>query len=242
MRKRNRGQSLELHAGDWNRLCDMARQGIGQGPGVGASSNALGLIWLWVKNTSGADRSRFDCMSLGSLVFDVETNVRQDVIFEALTADPTKTPIVLQEPIAAGRIGRAAISGVTLAKVATSAHVGLLYAGANASGHDLLPGAGPIKLLSAPSTSATTLRPVNLGPFYPLFPVKTKAACAAAGSGCGMSSVSCDLLIAAVGGSKSDSGLDVTVFNPGGPIASGACADAQLNGVGELEFVVVKCN
>ncbi len=51
MRKHNRGQKLDIKANDWNRLCDLAGQGIGQAAGSGARLNPH---CIWVKNTLDA--------------------------------------------------------------------------------------------------------------------------------------------------------------------------------------------
>lgn len=165
MRKVTQGDPLSISARDWNKLADIANGGFGATAGDGAPNlGGFGAIWVWVKNTSGSDRSRFDCMSLGDLVFDLETNAQQDVIFQAVTADPAKPPAILLEPIANNHIGRAVLTGLVYAKVATATSTSLLYAEPNASGHNLKAVSdGAIRLLAAPSTSAATLRPVLIG-------------------------------------------------------------------------------
>ena len=165
MKKVRSGDPLSIKADDWNRLVDLAGTSFNQAGGSGEKSQStFGLIWVFVKNTSGADRDRYDCMSLGDLVFNVETNAQQDVIFEAKTAASDKTAIILLESIANNRIGRAAIFGPTLAKVAVASSTSLMAAEPNASGHNLTASAsGSIRLLASPSTSVVTLRPVILG-------------------------------------------------------------------------------
>lgn len=163
--KVSKGAPLQIAARDWNNIADAVnlKGGLSVSDGDKSLSN-FGLIWVWVKNTSGNDRGRFDCMSLGDLVFNIETNAQQDIVFEAKTADASKLPVILQEPIANNRIGRAAIAGLTLAKVATASSTSHLSGTPNASGHNLTPGQdGPSQLLASPSTSAATLRPVLLG-------------------------------------------------------------------------------
>lgn len=243
MRKVKPGEPVRIAARDWNRMLDASNLVLGNGVGarINSASN-FGLIWVWVKNTSGSDRSRYDCMSLGNLLFDIETNAQQDPIFEATVAAKDKQPIILLEAIASNQFGRAAIQGLTLAKVATAGHANMRDAGANAAGHNLLAGVGQIRLMAAPSTSAATLRPVLLGPFNQLVHVKTKASCVAANDTTGaMTAVSCDRFITATDGTQTDAGYDVDVYNPGGPIDSGKWGTAMLNAAGLLEFVVVKC-
>ena len=72
--------------------------------------------------------------------------------------------------------------------------------------------------------------------------VKTKASCAARNITTGaMSSVSCDLYLVAADGTVSDTLLDITVFNPGGLVASGTWMTILLNEAGQYEFVVARC-
>lgn len=75
-----------------------------------------------------------------------------------------------------------------------------------------------------------------------LIRVKTKGTCAAANNSTGaMSSVSCDRYNANTDGTFTDAGYDITVWNPGGEVASGAWGSVMLNEAGLYEFVVVKC-
>lgn len=76
----------------------------------------------------------------------------------------------------------------------------------------------------------------------PLRTVKTKASCAARNITTGaMASVSCDLYVTAADGTVTDSTVDVNVFNPGGPVASGTWMEVLLNAAGQYEFVVARC-
>lgn len=73
--------------------------------------------------------------------------------------------------------------------------------------------------------------------------VKTNASCAARNDTTGaMTSVSCRLYVVATDGTLTTTGLDISVFNPGGPVDSGKWATILLNEAGQYEFVVVKCS
>ncbi len=72
--------------------------------------------------------------------------------------------------------------------------------------------------------------------------VKTNAACAARNIATGaMSSVACRLYLVATDGSLTDTGINVTVFNPGGPVGSGMWMTVLINEAGQFEFVVARC-
>ena len=72
--------------------------------------------------------------------------------------------------------------------------------------------------------------------------VKTKASCAARNITTGaMASVSCDLYLVAADGTLTDTGTDITVFNPGSLVASGTWMTILLNEAGQYEFVVARC-
>ena len=73
--------------------------------------------WVWIRNDSGADRERFDCMSLGDPIFEMLDDGTVDLLFEGLTAAADKTPAILLEPIADGEMGKAVIHGLALARV-----------------------------------------------------------------------------------------------------------------------------
>lgn len=160
-----KGNITAIRPKTWNAIADVVNGGrVGAG-GAAATPGAdgMGRGWVWIKNNSGSDRSRFDCMSLGDPTMALTTDGQVDVVFAATTADPAKTPAILLEPIANGRVGRAVIYGLCLAKV-TAGSTSLLSAVPEASSHSLSPVAsGTIKLLTAPSASVATVAPVVLG-------------------------------------------------------------------------------
>jgi len=151
-------------ASEWNAIAESYNAGA-----IGASGYpgrrlppSSGLVWI--KNTSGSDRSRFDCMALGATTQTIDVDGQVEVIFSATTASPTGTPVILQEPIANNQYGVGRIFGQTLAKIKQAASASDLQGTPNATNHNLDAGSsGPIKILSAPSTSADSLRPVLIG-------------------------------------------------------------------------------
>lgn len=166
MRKVQRGEPLNISANDWNAIADTVNGSPTRASGrdIAIGNSPLGSQWLWIKNTSGSDRARWDSMSLGAAVFTIGANGQEDLAFSASTINTTDVPVILLEPIANGRFGRAVVSGFCLAKLATAPSSGLSYAIPNAAGNNLLPtGSGPIRLLAAGSTSEATVRPVLLG-------------------------------------------------------------------------------
>jgi hypothetical protein len=151
-------------AAEWNSIAESYNSGA-----IGASGypgrrlpESSGLVY--VKNNSGSDRLRWDCMTLGNTTETIGNDGNELIVFAATTASSDGTPVILQEPIAAGLLGVGRIFGQTLAKLATASDAGHLNGTPNASGHNLTPGAdGPIKILSAPSTGGASVRPVLLG-------------------------------------------------------------------------------
>ena len=123
MRKRNRGQDLDLHANDWNRLCDIAGGGIGQQPGNGGR---MSPTTVWVKNSLGRDLSRYAAVCICDTTPNELATGKNDQVYKLVNGSllgrgPSYfygEPIlgVLQEPIADGRIGLALIAGVTPAQ------------------------------------------------------------------------------------------------------------------------------
>ncbi len=240
MRRAKPGDSLNIAANDWNRLLDMANSGaVGARAGRGEPNlGGFGANWVYVKNTSGSDRARFDCMSLGSLVFDLQTNARQDVIFQAVAADPAKPPAILLEPIANNRFGRAVVHGLVYAKVATATSASLLYAEANASGNNLKAvAAGSIRLLAAPSVSAATLRPVLVGAGSTSLVHFKNGASSIAAFNTGTNTMTGGVVTkynSDASGVLSSAGTTFTVYNPNpsSSIAANAYGVAELNEAG----------
>ncbi|MCA9132941.1 MAG: hypothetical protein KDA45_07290, partial [Planctomycetales bacterium] len=108
--------------------------------------------WVWLRNDSGEDRLRFDCMALGEPLFDLTDDGTVDLLFSADTADADKTPVILLEPIADGDLGKGVIQGLAIARVGPGDTSSRL-ASPDGDNHWLSPGEGPVKLLAAPTES-----------------------------------------------------------------------------------------
>ncbi len=122
------GDSMAIPAKAWNAMLDIVEgsqrgQRVLDEPAILRTlRNQAGIIL--VKNTNaGYDYDRFDVVGLGDPVIDPDDN---DVSFKNQAAVAGEIPVVathsgrwaiLLEPIAAGKIGRAVASGITIARV-----------------------------------------------------------------------------------------------------------------------------
>ena len=167
MTYRTSGSRPKFSASELNRLNEAADRAFIRNrltehslPSVSESSIVL------AKNSSGADRSQYDCMSISGLLWDYEADGTTDLVFDLAAADPAEAPAILLEPIANNAFGFVMMDGPAIAKVEASADAGYRFAKPKASTHSLEPSeAGPIKLLAAPSTSAVKHLPciLNVG-------------------------------------------------------------------------------
>lgn len=105
--------------------------------------------WVWIRNDSGADRQRFECMALGQPLFDLLPDGTVDLIFSADTADADETPVILLEPIADGAFGKGVIHGLAIALVGPGEPTDS-FGDPDPDNHWIEPGAGSIKLLGQP--------------------------------------------------------------------------------------------
>lgn len=137
------GDPLKIPANTFNSFIDAAADYQkranyqGRSPATRQPANYDNIVS--VRNDSGTDRSRFDILGINGLVFDANDNLARfknaSVILKGITpAEPTHVGkfVVLQEPIKKGKIGRAAIRGMTAVKVTMAAESDLtadIYAG-----------------------------------------------------------------------------------------------------------------
>lgn len=148
-------------AAEWNAMAQAFNYGA-----IGLGANAVrrlpvGLPIVTVKNDSGADRSRFDCMSLGAPIEALADDGSVDLIFLADVADADEVPIILLEPIANELYGKAILHGLALAKVGGGTGT---FATPDATNHRLAPATtGMIKLLATPHATDPKLLPVLIG-------------------------------------------------------------------------------
>ena len=155
------GEKPKFSAAELNRQNAAADRLAFRQPGLaeGVIADDTQSHWVWLRNDSGSDRERFDCMSLGDPLFEMLENGTVDLLFSADDADPEQTPVILLEPIEDGAFGRGVIHGLALARV--SGGFGLT-ASPNDT-HTLSPGGGRIKLLAPPDADDEKLLPVLLG-------------------------------------------------------------------------------
>jgi len=109
-----------------------------------------------IRNDTGQDLARFDCVGLDGMVWDLD-QATTEVVFVAADADDDKPPAILIDPLADGQLGRAVIDGVALATVAAGSGDYATPALA------LTPASsGAIRLLGTPDASDEKLLPVVL--------------------------------------------------------------------------------
>lgn len=161
---KHRPGDQSLSAADWNSIADSINGGLGQKP---PPLNTLGASTVLVRNDTGADLDRYDCISLGAPLWTLENDGSVDLIFAGEDADPDKPAAILTEPIAHDatnkRFGRAWIYGLAYAAVGPAAAITDLTAAPDPANARLAPGSGNVQLLAAPSTTVETLLPVLLG-------------------------------------------------------------------------------
>lgn len=155
------GQRRTISASELNRFTEAADRAVFQRDGLDAQPTAEDQQshWVWVRNDSGANRSRFECMSLGDPILDLNLDGSVDLLFIATASDPTKTPVILLDEIGAGEYGKGVIHGLALAKCVKGAGLTAAPNGSNS----ITPGGGKIRLLAPPSDSVDKLIPVLLG-------------------------------------------------------------------------------
>lgn len=160
-RFRGRGRPTASEINRWNKLANQQARGELRRVSAVASrpydpSSRVGIV----RNTSGADRLAFDCLSIDGLAWELETDGTADVVFNLVTTDPDKAPAVLIEPIEDDGYGLAILDGLAIAKVGGGTGlVGVV----DPTNHRIKPEAGgSIKLLAAPHATNLKILPVVL--------------------------------------------------------------------------------
>lgn len=152
------GQKVRFSASELNRMNQAADRASFNRDGITALSQPEDqqAHWVWLRNDSGTDRARFECMALGDPLFDMLPDGTVDLLFSADTADADKTPVILLEPIADGAFGRGVIHGLAIAKVGPGEPTDS-YAYPDGTNHGLATGRGSVKLLAVPGDEDTEL-------------------------------------------------------------------------------------
>jgi len=136
------GEPLRIPAATFNTILDATQdylrrqQGIGGRPSRPTPDQSAAIILI--KNGSGAAVNRFGALGIDTILFTPTQNLdgfKNQPVLTCITpaAGHAGAFVMPQEPIASGAIGRAAISGVSIARVDV-ADAGHLYADV-AAGH-----------------------------------------------------------------------------------------------------------
>lgn len=149
VKKVSAGDPFDFPASFYNRLVDVTGADI---DAIGPLGVQLGAgVIVNIKNSTGSDRSRFDCVTLGDASFTT-TDGKADICFATATADPWKKLAVLQEPIANGKRGRALIHGLTWVKCTGDASH--RYGFLDTANHRIKAATGgQVRLLGAPDST-----------------------------------------------------------------------------------------
>lgn len=149
----------------WNNIATAINSDlIGQKSTPQHPLTGVGTQWIWIKNT-GTDRAQFEASGLDRSVDSVLSTAPDGNRVPVLTAiddDDAELPTVIwQEPVAANAIGRACITGLSLALVAASEEENLWTLAR--SGNTLaLDSGGTVALQMKPNAEEATLLLVDL--------------------------------------------------------------------------------
>ena len=167
-----RGDPLRIPASDWNAIVDATRAYYekhlgGAGRSATAGTKQAGVVL--VRNDAGADAARFDVLGIDSPVISPTDNLDEFSREVALAcvaptaADHAGAFVVLQEPIAAGKLGRAVVDGVTPARVNISDEKHRFAAIEDGNSTSLVSRAiGPVSILWAEAGTGEVLAVVRL--------------------------------------------------------------------------------
>lgn len=139
---------------EWNAMLTAGQLALAGKYGVSAQIQACATspqaCVVRIKNTSGSDRNRYECLSLGEPRWELSAAHTLLSIIIAGTAGPNN-PAVLLQPLKVDQIGLATILGPTLLRMNAFAGAAKQYAAPNANGKFDSADSGPIQLLGAVS-------------------------------------------------------------------------------------------
>ena len=125
LKKVQTGDPLRIPARAYNAFVDAARDLQGRQQEIGGATRRefrqTGIVL--VKNSSGADRDRFDVLGVDGVIFTPTDNLdefKNQVVLKGITPaedDHLGRFVVLLEPLADGEIGRACVDGVCPARI-----------------------------------------------------------------------------------------------------------------------------
>ena len=124
LKRQTAGQAFDPSAGTWNRFVDVALEAERNAdkPDSAGKSEPKSQTLVWVKNSSSNCHGRYCAMKIDTPTItptDNEGEFLGRIAFGAvdLTGEGPEKFLVLQEPLADGQIGKAAIAGVTQARI-----------------------------------------------------------------------------------------------------------------------------
>ena len=134
MDRAKQGQRLGevITAANFNRIASATEsvEAMQQGGKMPQGNNTAALVK--VKNASGGDLERFAAVAMAAPVFTPESSEAEGtkksqfwntpiLTVESLTADDTRKIAIMAEPVAAGKVGAATVSGFAVALASTPA-------------------------------------------------------------------------------------------------------------------------
>ena len=158
------GQAFNPSASTWNAFVDLAEAASQEdsNPSEQKRPPTKQPAIVWVKNSSGNDLDRFCAVKLGSPLFTQEQSENDffnRIAFNAveLEGQENETVAILQEPLASDKIGKAAIAGMTIAKIEVTDE-NHKYAGYSKNHPDYLVSIdeGPLRLVYNPGVGEET--------------------------------------------------------------------------------------
>ncbi|MBE3100132.1 MAG: hypothetical protein IMZ44_23685 [Planctomycetes bacterium] len=128
LKKVTAGQRLQMPASTFNTFIDMARDWLADQQATGGEgrveSRRTGIVL--VRNDSGEDCDRFAVLGIDGIVFTPTDNEEGFKNRPALVGDTPATPthtgkfVVALEPIASGKLGRCAATGIVPVQIAVT--------------------------------------------------------------------------------------------------------------------------
>lgn len=149
----------------WNQIAEaLNADRLGQRSTAQLSSAGIGAQWIWLKNT-GTARAQFECSGLDRSVAAVLATVADGnriPVLSAIDDDDAALPTVIwQEPVAVNAIGKACVTGLSLALVDATDQEDV-WSLARSGNTLAVDASGSLSLLMQPDTEDATLLLVDL--------------------------------------------------------------------------------
>jgi hypothetical protein len=153
--KAKAGDPLSISAVTWNKMVDLVTPQVGGEAGRGTEQQPY--LWCYARNDTGGAVVRGDASLITGVVADEATNASQYLykpvaVCTGLVATSLEDVVVWLEPVAAGKFGKVAVSGVCIARVNVTSSGGFARVGSGVLEATVEP--SPIAILFRPSGSA----------------------------------------------------------------------------------------